>query len=85
MFKVSKKTFISLKCIQYLFLFFLDTGISKIADEMQVVVGRIIDEFPEKVSNSKLQIPVINEDSMIPTKENDLNYLKNSQENVGKN
>lgn len=60
----------------------LDTDISKIANEMQVVVGRIIDEFPEKVSNSKLQMPFINENSMIPTKENDLKYEKNSQENV---
>lgn len=65
----------------------LDPDVTKIVDEMQVVVGRIINEFSENESHSKLHImPVMNDSSMIPTKDNDyckdLKYENNSQENV---
>ncbi|XP_022159990.1 uncharacterized protein LOC111026252 isoform X2 [Myzus persicae] len=58
--------------------------IAKIVDEMQVVVGRIVDECAEnspKVNN----VPVMNYNSMIPTRDDDyckdLKYDNISQEN----
>jgi len=66
--------------------FILDARITKIIDEMQVVVGRIIDEFSENVPYSKFNIPVVNDNLMIPTRENDyckdLRYENNPHENV---
>lgn len=66
----------------------LDGDIAKIVDEMQVVVGRIVDECAEnspKVNN----VPVMNYNSMIPTRDDDyckdLKYDNISQENVNKN
>lgn len=44
---------------------------------MQLVVERIIDEFVVNVHCSKFPSPVVNENSMIPSREN--NYYKNEQ------
>ncbi|XP_025202636.1 uncharacterized protein LOC112599779 isoform X2 [Melanaphis sacchari] len=60
--------------------------IAKIVNEMQVVVGRIVDEYAENLPNSKLNNnPVINYNSMIPTRDDDyckqLSYVNSSQEN----
>lgn len=56
---------------------------------MQLVVEKIVDEFSEKVSNSKLYMPTESESSMIPTRENgyckDLKFDKNPLENVSQN
>jgi hypothetical protein len=57
---------------------------------MQVVVGRIINEFSKNEPHSKFNImPVMNDSSMIPTKDNDfckdLKYENNTQENVCNN
>lgn len=53
---------------------------------MQVVVGRIVNESSETILNSKLNLLAINENTMIPTRENDyckdLKYEYNPQENV---
>lgn len=66
----------------------LDGNIAKIVDEMQVVVGRIVDECAENLPSPKINIPVMNYDSMIPTRDNDnckgLKYDNSSQENVSK-
>lgn len=56
---------------------------------MQVVVGRIVDECSENSPCPKLNnIPFMNNNSMIPTRDNDfckdLKYENNSQENVCK-
>lgn len=57
---------------------------------MQVVVGRIINEISGNESHSKFNImPVMNDNFMVPTKDNDyfkdLKYENNSQENVCNN
>ncbi|KAL5244688.1 hypothetical protein ACI65C_012098 [Semiaphis heraclei] len=61
--------------------------IAKIVDEMQVVVGRIADEYAENSLNPKINnIPIMNYNSMIPTRDNDyckgLKYENSSQENT---
>lgn len=64
--------------------YLIDTGITKIVNEMQTVVERINDECSLNVPNSKLY-PVMSDYFMIPTKDNDNQNLKfenNSQENV---
>lgn len=64
--------------------YLIDTGITKIVNEMQTVVERINDECSLNVPNSKLY-PVMSDHFMIPTKDNDNQNLKfenNSQENV---
>ncbi|XP_025414153.1 lamin-like protein isoform X2 [Sipha flava] len=63
-----------------------NSDVTKIVDEMQVVVGRIINEFSKNEPHSKFNImPVMNDSSMIPTKDNDfckdLKYENNTQEN----
>lgn len=68
----------------------LDGDIAKIVDEMQVVVGRIADEYAENSLNPKINnIPIMNYNSMIPTRDNDyckgLKYENSSQENVSDN
>ncbi|CAI6349374.1 unnamed protein product [Macrosiphum euphorbiae] len=60
--------------------------IAKIVDEMQVVVGRIVDECAENSPSPKINtIPVMNYNSMVPTRDNDyckdLKYDNSSQEN----
>ncbi|XP_060838606.1 uveal autoantigen with coiled-coil domains and ankyrin repeats protein-like isoform X1 [Rhopalosiphum padi] len=60
--------------------------IAKIVNEMQIVVGRIVDECAENSSSSKLNNNLaINYNSMIPTRDNDycknLKYDNSSQEN----
>lgn len=65
----------------------LDGDIAKIVNEMQIVVGRIVDECAENSSSSKLNNNLaINYNSMIPTRDNDycknLKYDNSSQENV---
>lgn len=50
---------------------------------MQLVIERIIDEFAVNIHCSKFSSPVVNENSMIPTRENDYNKNEqNSFENV---
>jgi len=68
----------------------LDGIIAKIVDEMQVVVERIVDECAENLLSPKINnIPVMNYNSMVPTRDNDyckdLKYDNSSQENVSKN
>lgn len=49
---------------------------------MHMVLVKIIEEYSK---SSKLHVPIIDENYMIPTRENDYSYLKhenNSQENV---
>jgi hypothetical protein len=65
----------------------LDGDIAKIVNEMQIVVGRIVDECAENSPSSKLNNNLaINYNSMIPTRDNDycknLKYDNSSQENV---
>jgi len=69
--------------IEYL----LDGDIVKIVDEMQVVVGRIVDEYAENSPSPKINnIQDMNYNSMIPTRDNDyckdLKYDNTSEENV---
>lgn len=63
---------------------YIDTDITKILNEMQAVVERIIDKCSENVPYS--YVPVINDNSMIPTRENEyyknFKYENNSQGNV---
>jgi len=65
----------------------LDGDIAKIVDEMQMVVGRIVDECAENSPSPKIKN--INYNSMIPTRDDDyckdLKYDNSSQENVSKN
>lgn len=52
---------------------------------MHMVLVKIIEEYSK---NSKLDVPIIDENYMIPTRENDYSYLKyenNPQENVSIN
>jgi len=68
----------------------LDGDIAKIVNEMQVVVERIVDECDKNLLNPKINnIPVMNYNSMIPTRDNDyckdLKYDNRSQENVSEN
>jgi len=68
----------------------LDGDIAKIVDEMQVVVGRIVDECAENSPSAKINnIPVMSYNSMVPTRDNDyckdLIYDNSSQANVSKN
>lgn len=71
-----------------LITFLIDTDIEKITDEMQFVVEKIVDEFSEKVTNSKLYKPVESDSSMIPTRENcfckNFKFDNNPTKNVSK-
>lgn len=55
---------------------------------MQMVIERMINEQLETILFSKSHTPVMTENSMIPTRDNDycknLNYENNSLENVNK-
>lgn len=71
--------------LYFVCIFFLDTSVAKIAHEMQVVVERMVNECSDDVHYSKLNVPIANDNYMIPTKENDYSNLKfeyNPQENV---
>lgn len=64
----------------------LDTGITKIINEMQVVVEKIIAEYSGSIPYFKSYLPNIKDDSMIPTRDDDyckdLKNGNNMKENV---
>lgn len=64
----------------------LNKGTKKIVDEMQVILEKITDEWTQNEHFSKLYTPAVNDNFMIPTRENDhcldLKLENISQENV---
>lgn len=61
----------------------MNIGIKHVVDEMEVVVERIIAEFSVNVNYSKFPSSVENDNSMIPTRENNCDKTEqNLFENV---